>query len=43
MYKVMYQLPFNQVREIVLSEEELNKWLSWAFLRERIISYEKIS
>ena len=43
MYKVIYQLPFNQVREIVLSEDELNKWLGWTFLRERIIRYEKIS
>ncbi len=43
MYKVVYQLPFNCVREIVLDEKELNAWLGWAFLRERIISYEKIN
>ena len=42
MYKVMYRLPLNQIREIVISEEELKAWLSRAYLRERIISYEKI-
>jgi len=43
MYKVIYQLPFNHVREIILTETELNAWLGWAWLRDRIIRYEKVS
>ena len=42
MYKVRYQLPVNCVREIVLTEQELKAWLGQAFLRDRIISYEKM-
>ena len=43
MYKVVYQLPFNSIREIYLTEEELSSWLRWRWLRERIISFEKVS
>lgn len=43
MYKVVYQLPFNQVREIYLTGPELKAWLAWHWLRERIISYEKVA
>lgn len=43
MFKVVYQLPFNSIREIFLSEEELDAWLRWRWLRERILSYEKIA
>jgi len=42
MFRVVYQLPFNSIREIYLSEEELKAWLSWRWLRERIISYERV-
>jgi len=42
MYKVIYQLPFNHIREIYMSSDELHAWLRWAWLRERIISYEKV-
>jgi hypothetical protein len=42
MYKVVYQLPKGQIREIVLSEVELKAWMNRAFLRARIISYERI-
>ena len=42
MYKVVYQLPFNHVREIFMTEKELNAWLAWSWLRERIIHYEKV-
>jgi len=43
MYKVVYQLPINSIREIILTEEELRIWLRWAWLRERIVRYEKIA
>ncbi|MBU0630032.1 MAG: hypothetical protein KKC80_03835 [Candidatus Margulisbacteria bacterium] len=39
MYKVVYQLPVNQVREITMSARELKTWLRWSWLRERIIKY----
>ncbi len=39
MYKVVYQLPVNQVREIKMSGKELKIWLRWSWLRERIIKY----
>lgn len=42
MYRVIYQLPINCVRTIFMAKEELQAWLRWAWLRERIISYEKI-
>ena len=42
MYKVVYQLPFNSIREIFLSKEELDSWLRWRWLRERIMSYERV-
>ena len=43
MFKVVYQLPFNSVREIFLSKEELDAWLRWRWLRERILSYERVA
>ena len=42
MYKVIYQLPFNYTREIYLSSVELAAWLRWPWLRQRIVSYEKV-
>jgi len=42
MYKVVYQLPVNQVREIRMSAKELQTWLRWAWLRERIVKYSPI-
>jgi len=42
MYKVYYQLPFNHIREIYMPSDELTAWLRWPWLRERIISYQKI-
>lgn len=41
LYKVSYMLPITRKREIVLTYEELNAWLRQAWLRDRIISYEK--
>ena len=43
MYRVVYQLPFNSVREIYMNSQELSAWLRWNWLKERIISYERIS
>jgi len=43
MYRVVYQLPFNSVREIYMNSDELSAWLRWNWLKERIISYERIS
>lgn len=42
-YKVIYELPFKQIREIYMSFEELHAWLKWRWLRNRIISYEKVA
>ncbi len=42
MYKVIYQLPFNHIREIYMTSKELHAWLRWVWLKERIISYEKV-
>jgi hypothetical protein len=42
MFKVIYQLPFNSIREIYMNTEELQAWLRWSWLRERIISYERV-
>ena len=42
MYKVIYRLPFNILRETLLCEEELRAWLGKSWLRKRIISYEKV-
>jgi hypothetical protein len=33
----------NVIREIILTEEELRAWLRLAWLRERIVRYEKIA
>jgi hypothetical protein len=43
MYRVVYQLPFNAIREIYMSSRELQAWLRWNWLKERIISYEKVN
>jgi hypothetical protein len=43
MYKVVYQLPIGQIREIVLSEAEFKIWMGRTFLRVRIVSYEKVT
>jgi len=42
MFKVIYRLPINVIREILLSEEDLFAWLGKSWLRERIVSYEII-
>jgi len=42
MYRVVYQLPFNCIREIYMRSDELQAWLRWNWLKERIISYERI-
>jgi hypothetical protein len=42
MYRVVYQLPFNSIREIYMPTDELQSWLRWHWLRERIISYEEV-
>ncbi|HTY13721.1 MAG TPA: hypothetical protein VMD02_06000 [Candidatus Omnitrophota bacterium] len=42
MYRVIYQLPFNHVREIYMTTDELQAWLRWVWLKERIISYVKV-
>ena len=42
MYKVVYHLPENIVREIIMSSDELAAWLRWRWLRVRIISYERL-
>ena len=42
MYKVVYYLPRHFLREIFMSHEELQSWLKWNWLKERIISYEKV-
>jgi hypothetical protein len=42
MYRVVYQLPYNSLREIYMDQDELNSWLKWNWLKERIISYEKV-
>jgi hypothetical protein len=42
MFKVIYQLPYNAIREIYMNEAELQAWLRWRWLRERIISYERV-
>ncbi len=43
MFKVICRFPINSITEVYLSEQELNVWLTRAFLRARIISYERIS
>lgn len=42
MYRVVYHLPANQLREIYMKSEELQAWLKWNWLKERIIHYEKV-
>ena len=42
MYRVVYRLPYNSVREIYMNSQELNVWLRWSWLKIRIINYEKI-
>lgn len=42
MYRVVYCLPYNCVREIFMRSDELQAWLRWNWLKERIISYEKV-
>lgn len=42
MYRVVYQLPFKCIREIYMKSEELKTWLRWSWLKERIITYEKV-
>ena len=42
MYRVVYQLPFNSIREIYMQSHELQAWLRWNWLKERIITYEKV-
>ena len=42
LFKVNYLLPVSRKREIVLSAEELDAWLRQSWLRDRIISFEKI-
>lgn len=42
MYRVFYQLPRNCVREVYMKTDELQAWLRWNWLKERIISYEKV-
>jgi len=42
MYRVVYQLPRNHIREIYMKHEELQGWLKWNWLKERIITYEKV-
>jgi len=42
MYRVVYQLPFNCIREIYMSSDELKGWLRWNWLKERIITYERV-
>ncbi|MFH1362166.1 MAG: hypothetical protein ABIH69_05895 [bacterium] len=39
---MIYQLPFTCVREIYMMSDELAAWLRWSWLKERIISYEKV-
>jgi hypothetical protein len=41
-YRVIYQLPYNSIREIYMRSDELQAWLRWNWLKERIISYEKV-
>jgi hypothetical protein len=43
MYRVVYQLPFNSIREIYMPSDELQTWLRWHWLRERIVSYEEVN
>ena len=43
MYRVVYQLPYNCIREVFMRPEELKGWLKWNWLKERIISYEKVN
>ena len=43
MYRVVYLLPYNSLREIYMSTAELHSWLKWHWLRERIVSYEKVN
>ena len=42
MYRVVYQLPRNSIREVYMKSDELKAWLRWNWLRERIITYEKV-
>ena len=42
MYKVVYQLPFNCIRRVYMKSDELQSWLRWHWLKQRIISYEKV-
>ena len=43
MYKVIYQMAGISIREVSMTWEELKGWLSHRWLRERIVSYEKIA
>lgn len=42
MYRVKYFLPQNHMREIIMDFNELESWLNQRWLRERIVSIEKI-
>lgn len=42
MYRVVYRLPYNSVREIYMNANELHVWLRWNWLKSRIINYEKV-
>jgi len=43
MYRVVYCLPRNCLREIIMTSRELKSWLRWNWLKERIVSYEKVN
>jgi len=43
MYKVKILFPQNHLREIIMERRELSSWLACRYLRERIVSYEKVS
>lgn len=43
MYKVKILFPQNILREILMELQELRSWLSCRYLRERIVSYEKVT
>jgi len=43
MYKVIYQLAGVSIREVFMTWEELKGWLAHKWLKDKIVSYEKVA
>ncbi len=42
MYKVIFRIPAQSMRTLIMSENEFRAWIKHRFLRGRIVSWEKM-